>query len=189
MDELLIIKKFFPIIIPFASLLFIVSLILMISTSSSGDATILAGTLFRKPFNDDVNYSVTSYFGNRLDPFGSGEITNHYGIDLSAPEGTDIVAIGDGIVYQVGNDSDGLGNYVYIKHDYGDIIFYSIYGHMLDDSIVVNENQNIKSGEKIGCVGNTGSSTGNHLHLALTSPILEFNDKYYVDPYYVIEGL
>jgi len=62
MDELLIIKKFFPIIIPFASLLFIVSLILMISTSSSGDATILAGTLFRKPFNDDVNYSVTSYF-------------------------------------------------------------------------------------------------------------------------------
>jgi len=188
-EELIKIKKFLPFIFPFLMFFFILAIVLMVSTASSGDASIMAGTLFRKPFNDDVEYSVTSYFGNRLNPFDNENIESHSGIDLGAPSGTDILAIGDGIVYEVGYSESGLGNYVYIKHDYGDLIYFSIYGHMLDNSIIVEKDTPIKAGDKIGCVGSTGRSTGNHLHLTLTSPILSFEDKYLVDPFYVIEGL
>lgn len=189
MDELIKIKKIIPLIFPLLMFFFVLAIVLLVSVASSGDASIMAGTLFRKPFNDNVNYSITSYFGNRLDPFDNSKNESHSGIDLGAPSGTDVLAIGDGIVYEVGYSESSLGNYVYIKHDYGDIIYFSIYGHMLDNSIVVEKDMPVKAGEKIGCVGSTGRSTGSHLHLTLTSPILSFKKEYLVDPFYVIEGL
>ena len=149
----------------------------------------MAGTLFRVPFKDGVHYSVTSNFGNRHDPFGSGEIKHHSGMDMSAPAGTEIIAIGDGIVYETGYSESGLGNYVYIKHDYDGLIYYSIYGHMLDNSIKVSKGQEVKTGDVLGIIYKSGLSTGIHLHLTITSPILSFDKKYLVDPYYVINGL
>lgn len=189
MEELLKLKKFLPILLPMISIFFIIFIVLMITNSSSGDASIMAGTLFRVPFKDEVKYSVSSNFGNRPDPFGSGDIKHHSGMDLTAPIGTDIIAIGDGIVYEIGFSESGLGNYVYVKHNYDGLIYYSVYGHMLDNSIKVSKDQEIKTGDIIGTIGSTGASTGTHLHLTITSPILSFSKEYLVDPYYVINGL
>lgn len=149
----------------------------------------MAGNIFRKPFKDEVNYVITSNFGNRLDPFGSGTTKHHSGMDLSAPDGTEIISVGDGIVYKVELSNTGLGNHVYIKHEYGETTFYSVYGHMLENSIVVSEGQIINEGDVIGIIGSTGASTGTHLHFTLTSPIPSLNKEYLVDPYYVIEEI
>src|SRR5574344_1670305 len=110
-------------------------------------------------------------------------------MDLSAPSGTEIIAVGDGIVYETGYSETGLGNYVYLKHDMDGIIYYTVYGHMLDNSIKVIKDQEVKEGNVIGTIGSTGLSTGTHLHFTITSPILSFNKEYLVDPYYVINGL
>lgn len=189
LQKLLILKRFLPVIIPCVSIFFIIIIVLMVCTSSSGDSTVLAGTFFRKPFKDDVNYIITSEFGNRKDPFNEEVIKFHTGIDLSAPDGTAILSIGDGIVTETGNNPAGFGNYVYIKHNYKDKVYYSIYGHLLDKSIRVSEEQRVKAGDVIGIIGTTGNSTGVHLHLTLMSPIFSFESKYLVDPKYVIEGL
>ena len=64
----------------------------------------------------NVNYTITSPFGSRSDPF-TGEESFHSGIDLWAPAGTDIVASAGGKVYKTGYEANGLGNYVKIQHD------------------------------------------------------------------------
>lgn len=189
MEELIKLKKFLPFLVPMLFIMGIVCLIMMITSSSSGDSSVMAGVMFRIPFKDEVKYSVTSEFGNRLDPFGSGDINHHSGMDLSAPAGTEIIAVGNGIVYETGYSESGLGNYVYIKHDINGIIYYTVYGHMLDNSIKVIKDQEVKEGDVLGTIGSTGRSTGIHLHFTITSPILSFNKQYLVDPYYVINGL
>lgn len=189
MEELEKLKKYLPFLIPIISIFFVVFLVSMVSTSSGGDSSVMAGVFFRKPFKDDVKYKIESPFGDRLDPIGSNNIEFHSGMDLSAPSGTEIVSVADGVVYETGYSETGLGNYVYIKHNIDGIIYYSIYGHMSDDSIVVSKGDNIKMGDVIGIIGTTGNSTGIHLHFTLSSPILSFNKDYLVDPCYVIEGL
>lgn len=87
-------------------------------------------------------------FGTRNDPFTNEEIF-HSGIDLSAPEGTEIVASAGGKIYKTGYEPNGLGNYVKIQHDVNGETYYTAYGHMLDNSIVVSEGQIVKSGEKL----------------------------------------
>lgn len=189
MEELLKLKKVLPFLLPLIINFMIIMLILIVCLSSSGESSVMAGTFFRKPFKEDVHYNVTSYFGLREDPFDNSIIKYHSGIDLSAPDGTEILSIGDGIVVEVGNNPSALGNYVYIKHNYENITYYSVYGHMLNDSIRVIKNQVVKSGDIIGIIGSTGRSTGTHLHLTLMSPIISFDKNYLVDPQFVIEGL
>jgi murein DD-endopeptidase MepM/ murein hydrolase activator NlpD len=80
------------------------------------------------------------------------------GIDLTAPIGTKIFATGDGVV-QFAKFERGYGKMVVINHGYN---FQTVYGHM--SLILVQEGQKIKRGDIIGLVGNTGTSTGSHLH-------------------------
>jgi murein DD-endopeptidase MepM/ murein hydrolase activator NlpD len=108
---------------------------------------------------------------------------------LGAPAGTDVVASADGIVYEVGYSATGLGNYVYIEHQTGDGVLYTAYGHMLDDSIVVEKDQPIMKGQKIGEVGSTGASTGYHLHFMIMKNKISFKSEDLIDPYFVIYGL
>lgn len=158
------------------------------SDSGSGDSSVMAGVFFTAPFEDGINYTITSEFGDRKDPFDDTQ-TFHSGIDLSAPDGTNIVASGDGVVVEVGFQEEGLGNYVYIEHNYNGVIFYSAYGHMLDDSIAVSEGERVIAKQKIGVIGSTGKSTGTHLHFTLMGPNLKFDKDNLVNPINVINGL
>jgi murein DD-endopeptidase MepM/ murein hydrolase activator NlpD len=113
--------------------------------------------LFRFPLPDGY---ITSRFGERKSPF-TGANQFHTGIDIAAAEGTDILAAREGIVSFTGIDKD-LGNYLILKHDGG---FFTVYGHLLH--IDVSPKQEVYSGMVIGQVGNTGLSTGPHLHFEI----------------------
>jgi murein DD-endopeptidase MepM/ murein hydrolase activator NlpD len=102
---------------------------------------------------------ISMFFGENADPF-TGQIYVHKGIDLSTyRQGDPIVATADGQVVTVDYDAAGFGNYVIIRHKHG---FYTRYGHML--SFKVRTGQRIQQGEIIGYIGNTGRSTGPHVH-------------------------
>jgi murein DD-endopeptidase MepM/ murein hydrolase activator NlpD len=99
------------------------------------------------------------YFGQNENPF-TGQYYIHKGIDLSTyRQGDPIVATADGQVVAVDYDAGGFGNNVIIRHKHG---FYTRYGHML--SIRVQTGQRVQQGEVIGYIGNTGLSTGPHVH-------------------------
>jgi hypothetical protein len=83
----------------------------------------------------------------------------HGGVDYGVATGTPVMAVKDGIVQPTGYDSDGFGNYVKVLHDDG---YTSYYGHL--SSKGVPEGSHIKAGQVIGLSGNSGNSTGPHLH-------------------------
>jgi murein DD-endopeptidase MepM/ murein hydrolase activator NlpD len=102
---------------------------------------------------------VSMFFGQNENPF-TGQYYIHKGIDLSTyRQGDAIVAAADGQVVTVDYDVTGFGNYVIIKHKHG---FYTRYGHM--QQFRVTTGQRVQQGETIGYIGNTGLSTGPHLH-------------------------
>lgn len=102
----------------------------------------------------------------------------HNGLDLGTPEGTPIFAIGVGRVAQSRFDS-GYGHYVRIDHAGGAI---SLYAHL--SSCVVREGESVYEGGLIGISGNTGFSSGPHLHFELRVPPIDGNNGYggRVDP-------
>ena len=106
------------------------------------------------------NKKITSAFGKRKDPV-SGKNSIHSGIDIAAEEGTKIVAVWPGNVSETGFD-DIYGNYVIIKHSKD---FYTKYCHL--SKITISENSFVMTDDKIGEVGSTGRSTGNHLHFEI----------------------
>lgn len=114
------------------------------------------GELFIIP----INGRLTSPYGYRKDPF-TGVRSFHTGIDLAAPTGTIIRAALDGKVATTGY-SPVYGNYAIITHDGG---YQTLYGHM--SSIAVKRGQRIVQGSTVGRVGNTGYSTGSHLHFSV----------------------
>lgn len=104
-----------------------------------------------------TNYSFTSAFGVRSDPF-RGSAAMHAGVDLSASYGAPIYATADGVVDRA-EWFGGYGNMVEIDHGKG---IATRYGHM--SRIAAKPGETVKRGELIGYVGSTGRSTGNHLH-------------------------
>jgi len=126
------------------------------------------GTLFLYP----VNGRLTSYYGYRNDPF-TGYRRFHYGIDIANRAGTPVTATMSGVVADIGDRPMGFGKYVIIRHNYG---FQSLYAHL--DRITVWEGQRVQQGTKIGEMGNTGRSTGPHLHFSIyknNSPVNPLN--------------
>lgn len=114
------------------------------------------GELFLTPLRGRL----TSPYGYRRDPF-TGVRTFHTGIDLAAPVGTPIKATLDGRIATTGY-SAVYGNYVIITHDGG---YQSLYAHM--HRIQVKRGQWVTQGGILGLVGNTGYSTGPHLHFSV----------------------
>ena len=92
-------------------------------------------------------------------PFGPRWRRMHNGLDLKVNIGDTIVAAFDGKVRIVKYERRGYGKYVVIRHDNG---LETVYGHLSKQ--LVEENQLVKAGEVIGLGGNTGRSTGSHLH-------------------------
>ena len=103
-----------------------------------------------------VSGIVTSRFGSR---WGS----THKGIDIGAPKGTPVKAVAGGTVTVSSYGyNGGYGNYVIISHGNG---VQTVYGHC--NTLNVTVGQTVSQGETIATVGNTGRSTGNHLHLEI----------------------
>ena len=109
------------------------------------------------PAISPVRGILTSGFGYRADPLTHGR-GNHQGIDIAAGYGQAVRATGDGLVLQTGTEG-GLGKAVFLAHGYG---MTTRYGHL--SAITVRPGQRVKRGDVIGKVGNTGRSTGTHLH-------------------------
>ncbi|MBU0763855.1 MAG: M23 family metallopeptidase [Bacteroidetes bacterium] len=102
---------------------------------------------------------IASYFGWRNDPVYKGTKKMHEGIDFTAPVGTEIFATGDGVIEEVKLSRRGYGNQILIDHGYG---YKTRYAHL--QRVKVIEGQQVRRGEMIGTVGNTGKSVGPHLH-------------------------
>jgi murein DD-endopeptidase MepM/ murein hydrolase activator NlpD len=83
----------------------------------------------------------------------------HYGMDFTAPTGTEIYSTGDGKVIQVKKSRRGYGNKIVIDHGFG---YRTLYGHL--SRFNVKRGQKVKRGDVIGYVGSTGLSTAPHLH-------------------------
>ncbi len=99
-----------------------------------------------------------SPFGYRMHPIlKTGKM--HTGVDLTAPTGTKIYAAGDGTVISAEYNDGGYGNLVKIDHGFGYVTYYA---HM--SKILTKRGSQVKRGDIIGEVGNTGRSTGPHLH-------------------------
>ena len=102
---------------------------------------------------------VTSKFGYRIHPI-SQKKKFHHGLDFGGKPGTPIIATADGMVEFSGFNKGGYGNLVVIAHNFG---FKTAYGHM-QDNLTVKNGDFVKKGDVIGYLGNTGRSTGPHLH-------------------------
>lgn len=123
------------------------------------------------------NGRFTSGFGMRRDPF-TGRMHFHYGIDLAAPIGTPVYAPADGVVKRIKREPRGYGLLLEINHGMG---ITTRYGHL--SKVLVKPGQKVKRGQIIARVGNTGRSTGPHLHYevrVLNKPVNPLN---YIIPY------
>ena len=107
------------------------------------------------------NHGVSSPYGFRRHPI-LGINKMHNGIDIPAPNGTPVVAAGSGTVEFASMANDGSGNLVKISHGKST---ESVYAHLQDFSVSVGDV--VFAGEKIGTVGSTGNSAGNHLHFGV----------------------
>ena len=120
------------------------------------------------------NY-ISSYYGYRKNP-NTGNEELHRGVDIAVPTGTTVYAAHDGTVTTAAYDSY-YGNYVVIEKDG----YTTKYAHM--DSLSVSAGQSITKGTVIGTTGNTGSSTGSHLHIECL-----YNGEYYNPLFYFDVG-
>ena len=107
---------------------------------------------------------VTSGFGKRVHPI-TKEVKEHNGVDISAALGTPIVSPLDGTVIDVNTNPTG-GKQLIIKHING---YKTGYAHL--NAYAVNKGDSVKQGQVIAYVGNSGASTGAHLHFTLTNPV------------------
>lgn len=116
---------------------------------------------------------VTSEFGTRVSPFGSG-IEFHKGLDIATIMGNAVIATAEGFVMEAGYFAMD-GNMVKIDHSHG---FTTTYSHLAN--ITVAQGTRIKRGQLIGYVGDTGRSTGPHLHYAVYINKVPVNPRRYL---------
>lgn len=106
--------------------------------------------------------------------FSHKDAQNYYAVDFAADIGTPVFAARDGIVMQVESDFDkagldmekfgGRANYVRILHPDGSM---GLYAHLKEEGVLVSVGQRVRAGQEIGLSGNTGFTTGPHLHFAV----------------------
>jgi len=112
---------------------------------------------------------ITSGFGSRSHPV-TGRPDHHHGVDIAVPEGTPVRTPYAGRVHELG-ESPALGRYLVVEHQGG---YRSLYGHLSETDL--ERGELVRAGEVIGRSGNTGRSTGPHLHFGL------YRDGRAVDP-------
>ncbi len=128
------------------------------------------------PMNPDPKkYRFTSQFGYRRDPF-TGRSKRHTGVDFAMKPGNPIYSTGDGVVESVKFELFGYGNQVVIDHGFG---YKTRYAHL--KSVGVAEGMKVKRGECIGLSGNSGRSSGPHLHYEVLYRDSHVNPANYFD--------
>jgi murein DD-endopeptidase MepM/ murein hydrolase activator NlpD len=105
-------------------------------------------------------------FGTRTPPC-AGCSSFHRGTDFNPGLGTPIGAIAEGVVTEVGDPSGELGVYAIIQHTIDGVVVSSVYGHMQLGSMRLAVGQTVARGQLVGRVGDTGESTGAHLHFGV----------------------
>jgi murein DD-endopeptidase MepM/ murein hydrolase activator NlpD len=113
---------------------------------------------------------VSSFYGYRVDPF-NGKKTFHEGIDIAGKEGSEVLAVADGIVTWVG-ERGGYGTLVEVDHGNG---YVTRYAH--NKATEVEKGQRVARGEMVALMGSTGRSTGPHVHFEV------LRDGKHVNPY------
>ena len=129
---------------------------------------------FVSPLPGGWQDKVTSEFGYRQNPTGAGS-EGHTGMDMAVPLGTDVRAVKDGKVLFVRFKQTGYGYHVAIDHGGG---LVTLYGHCSE--ILVTEGQTVTAGQVIAKSGNTGRSTGPHLHLEVIQDGVPQNPRNYL---------
>ena len=116
---------------------------------------------------------LTSAFGDRIDPF-TGKVRRHHGLDIAARIGTPIVAPADGMVTFAGRKA-GYGLMLVLDHGYG---ITTRYGHL--NKILVSHGSQVNRGMLVAALGNTGRSTGPHLHYEVRLNGIPVNPKKFI---------
>ncbi|MFA8300188.1 MAG: M23 family metallopeptidase [Hyphomicrobiales bacterium] len=136
-------------------------------------STMLASLPAIQPVNSKSMKRISSYFGNRPDPYY--KVTKfHAGIDFSAPIGTPIYATGDGVINKVRKSNSGYGYYISIDHGFG---YETVYAHCHE--FKAKKGDKVKRGQIIATVGNTGKSTGPHVHYEIRKKGRPINPIHY----------
>ena len=105
-------------------------------------------------------YTISSYYGYRLQIFGEGNF--HSGIDIAGTGyGSPVYASNNGVIEEIGWDVYGLGNHIEINHNNG---YHTVYGHMSGFVSGLKVGSTVARGQQIGYVGSSGWATGPHLH-------------------------
>jgi murein DD-endopeptidase MepM/ murein hydrolase activator NlpD len=134
-------------------------------------------TMFRMIPNDSpLNYlRVSSSYGRRTNPI-TGKRHTHTGIDLTCKRGEEIYAPADGVIETVRPSSKGYGNFLTLRHSFG---FMSSYAHL--QRFKVRSGQFVSKGDLIATCGNSGNSTGPHLHYEVRFLGRALNPQYTMD--------
>ena len=122
--------------------------------------------------NKDLKRTASGW-GFRMDPVYKIR-KFHYGMDFTAPIGTEVYSTGDGVVKSVKTMRSGYGRWIVVDHGFG---HETLYGHL--SQFNVKRGQKVKRGSVIGYVGNSGKSTGPHLHYEVHKNGKAVNPQYY----------
>jgi hypothetical protein len=136
--------------------------------------TKLTGRYLRAPFPG--TFGISQLWGENPDfysqfSYDGAPLQGHNGIDFLTPPGTPVFAVADGVVQRAEFEDGGFGHFVLLRHPWGE----SIYAHL--DRRDVSAGQTVTAGQQIGVSGNSGGSTGPHLHHAIR-----------IDPYLRTDG-
>jgi len=124
------------------------------------------------------NTHLSSGYGMRLDPITKDSYKMHSGLDISGPIGTPVYVTGDGVITKIYYDMFGYGHYIVVDHGFG---YKTRYAHL--NKVLVKEGQKVKRGDEIALLGNSGRSTGSHVHYEVIfrgkaiNPLNYFNYK------------
>ena len=131
-------------------------------------------TIYIPLIDTDSNYELP-HFGSVVSRFGWRRYRYHYGTDLKGSTGDSIFCAFDGIV-RIAVRNKTYGNVIIVRHYNGLETFYAHCSKLL-----VSPNQEVKAGELIGLIGNTGRSKGSHLHFEVRYKGSAFNPEYMID--------
>ncbi|MDR0768575.1 MAG: peptidoglycan DD-metalloendopeptidase family protein [Dysgonamonadaceae bacterium] len=149
-----------------------------------------SGMIAPDSFKIDVSSFIMPITGQVTSPYGPRQRRFHYGIDIKLRTGDTIYAAFDGKIRVCNYERRGYGNYIVIRHPNG---LETVYGHLSKTLVRIDEN--VQAGQPIALGGNTGRSTGSHLHFEFRflghaidpSEIIDFDHFCVYDDYFVFE--